>query len=119
MRVMLAVFHCLGTVDELSERLKICETGAAKKGAPSFRNQLGRSSGPGAVGLILSRVLKTSNSDNQVDGSRHDKGWIDIKQFVCPLHSMSNHQRYYTDERLVLSVTPHCMYNNYNNYINS
>src|SRR6476619_858054 len=71
MGVMLAVFHCLETVDELRERLKRCETGAAKKGAPSFRNQLGRRSGPGAVGLTLSRVLKTSISDNQVDGNRH------------------------------------------------
>lgn len=65
---MTADFHCLGTVDELSDRLKRWETGAAKKGAPSFRNQLGKRSGPAAVGLILSRARKTVNSEDKVEG---------------------------------------------------
>ena len=58
MGVMAAVFHWLGTEDWLSERLNRWATGAAKRGAPSLRNQLGKRSGPAAQGLMLFRAPK-------------------------------------------------------------
>jgi len=36
-----AIFHCLGTNEKDSEKLNMSAIGAAKNGAPIFRNQAG------------------------------------------------------------------------------
>jgi len=45
-----AAFHCLGTTEEDNDKLNMSAIGAAKNGAPIFRNQAGRSSRLVAVG---------------------------------------------------------------------
>ena len=59
MGVMIACFHCFGTVHVLSESLNNWAMGAAKTGAPRRRNQAGNPSRPVAVGRRWSRIWKT------------------------------------------------------------
>jgi len=66
---MEADFHCLGTVDEESERFIISANGAAKIGEPIRRNQAGMLSSPVDVGRRVSRMLKIRHSETCEEAS--------------------------------------------------
>ena len=64
-----ADFHCLGTVDEESDRFIMSANGAAKIGEPIRRNQAGMLSSPEDVGRRVSKMLKICHSETCEDAS--------------------------------------------------
>ena len=58
MGLIIEDFHCNGTIDCSRDRLISLVMGSAKIGAESLKNQDGKPSGPVAVGLSLSSLLK-------------------------------------------------------------
>ena len=59
--VMTADFHCDGMMPESRDKLNIYVRGLVMLQAINFNNQYGRQSGPLAVALTLSYILKTTN----------------------------------------------------------
>jgi len=66
---MEADFHCLGTVDEESERFIMSARGAAKIGEPIRTNQAWMLSSPVDVGRRASKMLNICHSETCEDAS--------------------------------------------------
>ena len=61
-----AVLPCRGTTDDASDRLNMLDSGAARKGAPIFKNQAG----------ILSEPIDVRRNVPRTSNSLHSMMWI-------------------------------------------